>query len=511
MKYLSINKAFWFCGALGAKCFVAMLALWSCENVSAFQDAAENAPASDSPAAAQPAPANTPAPAPTPPAEPAPAQPAPAQPAPAQPAPAAVVPVSFKGDIAALLQDHCVACHGPKKAEGGYRLDSFGKLTQAGDSGLAVVTPKQIEQSELIRRLITEDSSERMPEGRERLPEAQIDLFKRWVAEGAAYDGSSPDEMLSGIIPPVKYAAPPEHYNLPIPITAVAWNPAGDAVVVGGYYEATVWNPADGLLMRRISNLPQRIQVLRWHPDGQQLVVGGGSPGRVGEVRFVDFASGEVKRVLPRINDVVLDVCFSPDGNRLAIAGADGMIRVYDISTPEDKPPQLFSSHSDWVYSIAWNQDGKRMVSASRDKTAKLYDMEKNELMLTYSAHGSAVRGVAFNPAGTEVYSVGADQKVHRWKSENGEKVGEFGLGGEALRIQRRGPLSLVAGTNSQVRVYDMDKPAELKQLAGHGDWTLSADSHPTDSRVVGGSHSGEVIVWNKDDGSIVARWIAKP
>jgi WD40 repeat protein len=56
-----------------------------------------------------------------------------------------------------------------------------------------------------------------------------------------------------------------------------------------------------------------------------------------------------------------------------------------------------------------------------------------------------------------------------------------------------------------------MDKPAELKQLAGHGDWTLSADSHPTDSRVVGGSHSGEVIVWNKDDGSIVARWIAKP
>src|SRR5688572_20168736 len=41
---------------------------------------------------------------------------------------------SFQRDIAPVLLSNCLACHGPKKAEGGYRIDTFERVIAEGDS-----------------------------------------------------------------------------------------------------------------------------------------------------------------------------------------------------------------------------------------------------------------------------------------------------------------------------------------------------------------------------------------
>ena len=46
-------------------------------------------------------------------------------------------PVSFKKDISPILLDNCLACHGPKKAEGGYRIDTYERVMALG-CGFAV-------------------------------------------------------------------------------------------------------------------------------------------------------------------------------------------------------------------------------------------------------------------------------------------------------------------------------------------------------------------------------------
>ncbi len=45
-------------------------------------------------------------------------------------------PISFSRQIASIIVDNCVACHGAKKAEGGYRIDTFDYLSKSGDSGV---------------------------------------------------------------------------------------------------------------------------------------------------------------------------------------------------------------------------------------------------------------------------------------------------------------------------------------------------------------------------------------
>jgi len=56
---------------------------------------------------------------------------------------------------------------------------------------VALVAPGQPDASELIRRITTDDESERMPppDSQRKLTPAQIDRLKRWVAEGATWEG----------------------------------------------------------------------------------------------------------------------------------------------------------------------------------------------------------------------------------------------------------------------------------------------------------------------------------
>ncbi|MEO2024022.1 MAG: c-type cytochrome domain-containing protein, partial [Pirellulaceae bacterium] len=157
-------------------------------------------------------------------------------------------PVSFRAQIAPVLINNCLACHGPKKAEGGFRVDNYERLLSEGDSGSVGVKGKDIEASELLRRLVSEDKDERMPLESEPLTAEEITLFRRWIIEGAPNDAPDPKAPLSTIVPPPIHPDPPETYPSSLPITALVFSPDGKELLVGGYHELTVWNPLDGKL-----------------------------------------------------------------------------------------------------------------------------------------------------------------------------------------------------------------------------------------------------------------------
>lgn len=423
-------------------------------------------------------------------------------------------PVSFRQEIAPLLLDNCVACHGAKKAEGGYRVDTFAELLQAGDSGeLPIVAGEgesgEEDRGELLRRLTSEDEFERMPAESEPLTKAQIAKVAAWVAAGAAFDGSDPNELLPFVIPPPRYPDAPASYPSTVPLTAIAFSPDGTQILAGGYHEVTVWNVETGALVRRISNIGQRVFGLEFSPDGATLAVACGAPGRSGEVRLVEFASGEVEAVIARSTDVALDVAFRPGTNELAIASADRQIRIVNVETLETI--RAMTSHADWVTAVAWSDDGSRLVSASRDKSAKVFDAESGELLVSYQGHQAAVRGVGLSPDGQHAFSAGSDNFLHRWLISNGKSVGKVPLGGEGGRIVRGDGFVLVPSADERLLQIDLAKTSLTRQFEGFGDWALSAAWHANSGRVAGGSFDGELRIWNASSGELVKAWTAKP
>src|SRR5438874_4691501 len=90
-------------------------------------------------------------------------------------------PVSFKRDIAPVLLNNCLACHGPKKSEGGYRIDTFERLSAAGDSTQPGFVKQDLEGSEAFRRITSTDIKERMPLEGDPLAPEQVALLKQWI------------------------------------------------------------------------------------------------------------------------------------------------------------------------------------------------------------------------------------------------------------------------------------------------------------------------------------------
>lgn len=100
-------------------------------------------------------------------------------------------PVDFNREVRSILSKNCYACHGPDDAhrQAGLRLDRREAALKKLDSGATAIVPGKLDESEIYARITTDDKSERMPpksSGRE-LTKAEIDILKRWIAEGAAY------------------------------------------------------------------------------------------------------------------------------------------------------------------------------------------------------------------------------------------------------------------------------------------------------------------------------------
>jgi mono/diheme cytochrome c family protein len=417
---------------------------------------------------------------------------------------------AFSKDIAPILTKKCVACHGPEKSKGHFRLDTFDFLMKGGESKSASVVPGQPEESELFRRLTAKDEDDRMPQKEDPLPQAQISLIESWIKEGAKFDGVDAKAPLVTLIPKEPHPDPPEVYRRPVPIMALAFSRTGNELAVGGYHEITIWNPGDGRLLRRIKNVAQRTHSLDYSPDGSLLAAAGGSPGQLGEVVLFNPATGELVKALATMADMALTTGFNPDGSRLAVGGADNAIRIYDVASGKEQ--LVIQQHADWVMAVAWSPDGAHLASASRDRTARVYDAKTGGLETSYTGHQGPVYAVAFSDDGKRVYSAGRDKKVHVWEAQDGKPAGEIGgFTDDIFKVVVLDKSVFSCSADKIIRRHSTGKRELIRAFSGHTDWVYTFAVDATSKRLASGSYDGEVRVWDLENGQTLTAFVASP
>ena len=99
--------------------------------------------------------------------------------------------VEYNREVLPILTAKCLACHGPDASQqkADLRLDDP-EAAYMERNGLRAVVPGEPAQSELVHRIFSKDQDEVMPppgEGTE-LTDAEKDIIKRWIREGAQYE-----------------------------------------------------------------------------------------------------------------------------------------------------------------------------------------------------------------------------------------------------------------------------------------------------------------------------------
>lgn len=423
---------------------------------------------------------------------------------------AEAAPVSFRKDIAPLLQRRCVTCHGEDSAKGGYRLDSFAALAKAGESELPALTAGQPQKSELYQLLVESDPQDRMPQRADALPAREIALVERWIAQGARNDAGAPERPLAEVMRETLLLPAPAHYPRPVPVTALAFGPQGTQLLSAGYYEVLLWEADSGRLARRIGGLPERITAVAWNVKRNLVAVAGGSPAQWGSVWIIDPAAGWQPRLLCDLAETALAVAFSPDGSKLLAAAGDRTIRQFDPAS--GKQTRIWKSHADWVQTVCFSTDGAQFLAASRDRTARIYDTASGEALTRYDGHEAAVLTAVFPPRPSSVFSVARGQFVQQWDAESGKRKVEITDAGRGVQTLLATDTGLLTGAiDGGVRLVQLSDLKVQMSFHGHRDAIEALALAPDRQSFASGDHSGLVCVWNFGCEAPVRSFLAQP
>ncbi len=96
--------------------------------------------------------------------------------------------VSYSADVQPILKQYCLECHVPGGAgylASGYDMSSYESFMKGGQFGTFVIPGDPLDSNLIILVEGRAHPSIRMPHGREKLSESEIEVLKAWVQQGA--------------------------------------------------------------------------------------------------------------------------------------------------------------------------------------------------------------------------------------------------------------------------------------------------------------------------------------
>jgi WD40 repeat protein len=199
--------------------------------------------------------------------------------------------------------------------------------------------------------------------------------------------------------------------------------------------------------------------------------------------------------------EAVNGIALNADGTRIASAGEDRTVRIWDTNTGVNL--MTLRGHEQDVWTVSFSPDGKRIVSAGTDQTIRVWDTDSGKEVMTLRGHEGGV-GAVFSPDGKFIVSGSEDQTIKVWDAETGEELRTLRGHEGAITCHRVSPdgKSIVSGSRDKtIRLWDLMTGSLLRTMQGHADGVLDIAFSPDGTRIVSGSRDATVRIWDAQTG----------
>jgi mono/diheme cytochrome c family protein len=168
----------------------------------------------------------------------------------------------------------------------------------------------------------------------------------------------------------------PHHENW---VLGTAFGVNGKRIVsVGRDRAAKLTDASNGQFIENVNLLRGELNAIVRHPTRDFVVIGGEDRvpyyymmDRPRVMKIADDTT--LIRKLEMQNGVILALAFSPDGSRIAVAGAADEIRIYAADTGERTA--AMRGHQAGIYALAFHPGGKRIAAGGFDGHVRIYDV----------------------------------------------------------------------------------------------------------------------------------------
>ena len=191
--------------------------------------------------------------------------------------------------------------------------------------------------------------------------------------------------------------------------------------VLDEHHALQIWRVADGTPLLREEPRPCLDAV--FSPDSRQLAFGQGD-----RILTIDVASGkETNRW--RLPSKAYTLAFHPRDRRLAVGYAESRVAsVYDSAQGSHVADLPVGLMNDQV--VAWHPDGARLAVAGTDPRIQIWDVAAKRRLAMLEGHVEPVRGLSFHPDGDLLASGSWDGVLRLWDSATGRQLMQFALAG---------------------------------------------------------------------------------